>query len=388
MNVIVNRKALVSILNSFTEIVQRNPVNPIWSTILLKHGAGGYGLEISGSDLGEVYAVATVNATPGEGGPPRVVVNLRQLRDVVKAWRGDLVTIDGGHLDGVKVTDGSSVATLPGVDPLDFPTPSCDGGPRGFYSLPFGALRTALATVVYAETDQDPRFTLNNISLKLTQDECEVAATDGHRLAVACVSSYADCDPPWTTECISSPCARLVASIEGQIEVRVARYDNPDGGVFARFDSMNYDTRASWIVIARIDGKRFPVQYRSCVPQRDKGLFVPVERKALLNAAKAIKRSVNKKTRAAKFTLCSSGLILETYNADVASRESVACYYDGAQLEVLLSAHFVVDALTAMSECTVEFQFPVKGGPAVLRPCSYPDLPLRESEHVIMPVRS
>jgi DNA polymerase-3 subunit beta len=230
-----------------------------------------------------------------------------------------------------------------------------------------------LDRVAFAITKDDPKFQLNGALVKLLPGEIEIAATDGHRLAVVRANAP-DGTPPFEQQLFPR---KLLAE-------------------FARFSddqvllSMSENHLGFWmgsrVLVSRIVELRFPQYERVIV--RDNPNRARVDRKDLLASLRRVSLMAHEKAHGVRFHFDPAGeLTLVSIGYDRGSaEETLAASYQGEGLEIALNAAYVIDVLQALECATVEFQLRDANTQTVVVPVD-DDPRLEEYVYVLMPMR-
>jgi DNA polymerase-3 subunit beta len=230
-----------------------------------------------------------------------------------------------------------------------------------------------LNRVAFAITKDDPKFQLNGALVKLLPGEVEIAATDGHRLAVVRAQAP-DGEPPFEQQLFPR---KLLAEMDRFTDetVRISLGENHLGFQMG-----------SRTLVSRIVELRFPQYERVII--RDNPYRARVDRKELLASLRRVSLMAHEKARGVRFSFSSSGdLTLNSIGYDRGSaEETLVMSYQGEAVEIALNAAYVIDVLQTLECESVELQLRDGSTQCVLVPVE-DDPRLEEYVYVLMPMR-
>jgi len=230
-----------------------------------------------------------------------------------------------------------------------------------------------LHRVAFAITKDDPKFQLNGALVKIVPGEIEVAATDGHRLAVVRAQGPAD-EVPFEQQLFPR---KLLAEF--------ARFGDGTVVLSAEENHLGFqmgDRR----LISRVVELRFP-QYEKVIV-RDNPNRVRVARNDLLGSLRRVSLMAHAKARGVRFRVDPAGeLQLASIGYDRGSaEETLEIAYQGDPLEISLNAAYMMEMLQVLDCESVELQLRDAGTQCVVVPVE-DDPRLEEYLYVLMPMR-
>ncbi len=278
------------------------------------------------------------------------------------------------RLDGeaIEISCGRFQSRLAAADPSEYPTIP-DVPEPGDYALSLSLFQLMLDRVAFAITKDDPKFQLNGALVKLIPGEIEIAATDGHRLAVVRAKAPAG-TPPFEQQLFPR---KLLAEFSrfGDDDVLMAAGDNHLGFVMG-----------DRTLVSRIVELRFPQYERVIV--RDNPNRARVDRKELLASLRRVSLMAHEKARGVRFRFSAGGeLSLSSIGYERGSaEETLSITYQGEGLEIALNAAYLIDALQVLECDQVELQLRDSNTQCVVVPVD-DDARLEEYIYVLMPMR-
>jgi DNA polymerase-3 subunit beta len=227
--------------------------------------------------------------------------------------------------------------------------------------------------VVFAITKDDPKFQLNGALVKLLPGEIEIAATDGHRLAVVRAKAPDD-GMPFEQQLFPR---KLLSEF--------ARF-NDATVVFSAGDNHLGFRMGDRHVISRVVELRFPQYERVIV--RDNPNRVKISREDLLGALRRVSLMAHDKAKGVRLKLTPPDeLRLVSIGYETGSaEETLPVVYQGDTLEITLNAAYVIDLLQTLTCEMVEIQLRDGKTQCVFVPVE-DDPRLEEYIYVLMPMR-
>lgn len=175
------RGDLLASLSLVSGIVDRKHTNEIYANVLLEKSGGQVRMVATDAEIQMTAPVAGLTAEKDEA----ITVNARILQDVLRvlpaAAEIDFV-LDGEKLN---IKSGKSRYTLQTLPAEDFTRIKETDDESASFTLQKNELKTLFAHTQYAMGANEPRLFLNGTLMKIENKTLAIAATDGHRLALA-----------------------------------------------------------------------------------------------------------------------------------------------------------------------------------------------------------
>ena len=279
------------------------------------------------------------------------------------------IRLDG---DAVEIVSGRFRSRMSVADPAEYPTlPEMPEG--GDYEVDLGLFQLLLERVEFAITKDDPKFQLNGALVKLLPGEIEVAATDGHRLAV--VRAPGPQSPP--------PFEQQLFPRKLLVELR--RIENGPVVITAGENHLGF-RMGQRALVSRIVELRFPQYERVIV--RDNPYRARVVRGDLLASLRRVSLLAHEKARGVRFKFDSMGEVrLVSIGYDRGSaEETLPITYQGESVDIALNAGYLIDVLQILESEMIEIQLRDGNTQCVLVPVE-DDSRLEEYVYVLMPMR-
>ncbi|MCP4900372.1 MAG: DNA polymerase III subunit beta [bacterium] len=366
MELKLRRNDVLQELSILQGVVEHRTTIPILSSLLTETVDDRLRLVATDLDM----TIITSCAAEVQGGG-RLTLESKVFQELVRNLPEDEFTIRQRD-DVVEIESGRFRSRMSISDPAEYPTLP-DIPESGDFALDLDLFQLMLERVAFAITKDDPKFQLNGALVKLLPGEIEVAATDGHRLAVVRAKGP-DIDPPFEQQLFPR---KLLAEI--------ARFGDSTLGLSCAENHLGFFVGERTLV-SRIVELRFPQYERVIV--RDNPYRVRIDRKDFMAALRRVSLLAHEKARGVRLRLDSSGemtLVSIGYERGSAE-ETLAVTYQGESLEVAVNAAYVIDALQVLECQSIELQLRDASTQCVLVPVD-DDPRLEEYIYVLMPMR-
>jgi DNA polymerase-3 subunit beta len=362
MKLTCDRAKLLAAVQAAAEVSPARATRPIVQCILLDVGEEAVELVATDLDVGIRFKLDGVKAD-GQG---RAAVSAAMLLAVIRDMSGSEVTIDA-RPEKMVIECGGSRISLAGMDPSDFPEVVGLAADKAM-KLPGETVVKMLTRVAYAAGQEESRYAINGVFVKIKKRDMEFVATDTRRLAIA----RAKLDKDTKMERGAILPLKMVGMVcklaQGQEEVSLVFRENE--AVFACGGA---------VLSGRLVEGTYP-KYEEAVPA-DCDRKLTVSRDALRAALKQAMNFTTADTRAVIIRPKKDKLEVE---AKVAERGEasivVEAEFAGPEMEVAFNPQFVLDAMSRLEKDQVVIELKDAQRPALIAEG-------REYLNVIMPVR-
>jgi len=366
MELKLERNLVLQELSILQGVVDHRTTIPILSSILTE--AADNSVRMIATDL-DMTIMTQCPATVEGGG--RLTLESRVFQNLVRNLpEEEFVLRQEG--DSVEIVSGRFRSRMAVADAAEYPTIP-DVPPAGGYALPLDLFQLMLDRVSFAITKDDPKFQLNGALVKLVPGEIEIAATDGHRLAVVRANAP-EGEPPFEQQLFPR---KLLAEFARFSDEKVTLSVGENHLGFGMGDRT---------LVSRIVELRFPQYERVIV--RDNPNRARVERKDLLASLRRVSLMAHEKARGVRFRFEPSGelkLVSIGYERGSAE-ETLSINYQGESVEIALNAGYMIDVLQVLECPTVELQLRDSNTQTVVVPVD-DDPRLEEYVYILMPMR-
>ena len=362
MKLICERSKLLAAVQAAAEVAPSRPTRPIAQGVLLEVGKDRVELVATDYDVGIRYELEVKN----QEGTGRAVVSANQLLSVVRDLPEGPVTLDIGPERTVLTAAGGRMS-LPGMDEGDFPEVSGVGTDRTV-KLPGSVVVGMLDRVAFAAGQEESRYAINGVYVRIKKRDLEVVATDARRLALS--RKKLERDTKMERNAI------LPLKLVGMLKKLCA--DQKELKMVLREGEAVF-TAGPAVLVGRLVEGTYP-KYEEAIPG-DCDKTVAVEREGLRSALRQAMNFTTEDTRSVSLRAGKGKLVVE---AKVAERGEASIVleteYKGPDIEVAFNPQYLLDAVGRLERDTVELQ---------LKDSSRPGLVAEGKEYlsVIMPVR-
>jgi DNA polymerase-3 subunit beta len=331
-----SRENILKPLQAVIGVVERKQTMPILSNVLVS--LVGKKLSITGTDL-EVELVADIEVEAHTAGD--VTVPGRKLHDICRALpEGSKVEVvlSGERLS---IKAGRSRFTLSTLKAGDFPTIE-DIAAQHSLDVSQKDLHNLLVRTQFSMAQQDVRYYLNGLLLETSGKTLRAVATDGHRLALSEID-------------LSKKVAKdeqVIVPRKGVLELN--RLLESEGELKVMLGPSHIRVEKSGIRLTSklIDG-RFP-EYQRVIP-KDPPHVIKADRDLLRQALQRTAILSNEKYRGVRLDLSENSIVMQANNPEQEEAvESLEVEYRGAVMEIGFNVNYLLDALAAIEENSVE----------------------------------
>lgn len=370
----LKKNELVNRLNIVNRAISGKVMIPILSGIKISAQSNGLTLIGSNSEISIKTSIAADQKNDlkieEEG---EIVVSANFFTSIIKRLsESDLQIYTEGSQ--IKISSGQSLFTVSGQAADNYPQlPRIDDALN--IKIPADQLTDLIAETIKSVSAQDSRPLLTGIHFVIDQNQIKVVSTDSHRLAQRIVTLKSD--SPLTTDVVvpSKALTELRALIEGIKEVDL------------QFDESRLMVNlGDTVFYSRLLEGQYP-QTDRLIPKESTSSFSidsQVLSASLDRASLVAHQSGN---LVAQFTISNGSLEISTERSEIGNvHESLPIKnFQGKDLKISFNPDFVKDALSSISEKTLNFSFTSSLRPFVIRPAEGQG---NEKIQLITPVRT
>jgi DNA polymerase III subunit beta len=373
MKLVCAQNILSTNLSLVSRAVASRPTHPVLANVLLVADAKTQQVSLSAFDLS--LGIQTSFAAQVKSGGT-LTLPAKLLSDIVSRLPDGDLTLEN-ETDG---DDTSPITTLTcasgryqvrGMGSEEFPElPKVEDG--DVVHLSVDLLIEGLRGALFAASADETKQVLTGVHVSLTGDGLELAATDGHRLAVvqALNESEAEENPKGQPEKsgveldVTIP-AKALRELERMLDVKqtgnaVALHCDRSQVVFEWAEQQ---------LTSRLLEGQYP-NYRQLIP-RQFSRQLTIERKLLLAALERIAVFADQKNNIVKMSLDNANqeLTLSVDAQDVGSgKEVIPAQISGEDLDVAFNVRYLMDGLKVLNTSEVQMQLNTATSPAILTP--------------------
>lgn len=373
MELTVAASVLARELGLMQGVVEKRTTHLILGNVLLDAREGRLSLTATDLDttfLSEIEGVAV--KTPGA-----VTAPARRLYDVVRELGPGaelkIKVLENHHVQ-LECKDPKIRIRLNGLPATDFPTrPEASGGPS--VTLTFGSLQRMVEKVRFAVSMEELRLQLQGALLRPKGTGLEMAATDGHRLALAEIEE-AKVEAGFEQVLVSKKVLDELGKVDApeESEVTITRGQNHLGFLLGNRK-----------IFSKLEDRRFP-DYEKVI-SKDNDRKVVVDREALLGAVRRISLLSGDRTKAVSVRFDPQSVTVSSESQEVGDgSQEIAAEFAGEPVTLRLNARYLEQFLDAAETKDVLLFLKDEQSQCQGRP-SAPLPGLKSYLYVVMPLR-
>lgn len=303
------------------------------------------------------------------------------LNEIVSRLPAGDITLEETAEETVTLTCAIGRYEVRGMDATDFPQLPVIENSQALL-LPKDILLEGLQGCLFATSTDDTKQVLMGVHLKISPDNLEFAATDGHRLAIVKTTNQ-------TTSETESPVSSNNAPFEITIPARALRELEKIAGMQQSDSAIALHLDQAQVVfqlpVAIADGSIAAATYHRITTRTLEGQYpdyhqlipkefqrqLSIERQQLLSAVERIAVLADKKNHLVKFNLDSDRqqLTLSVEASDIgAGQESMSAQISGDSLEIVFNVRYLHSVIKAIPSRELQMQLNEAAKPVIFRP--------------------
>lgn len=319
---------------------------PILTNFMLRAEDGK--LSIYGTDL-EVYSTYTIPANVIEDG--EICVNSKKLIDISKVLPTLDITLEKQD-NTLKIIAGKTKYSLPTIDTDDFPT--FDSFPEDIsIKTVAGQLLKGLNKTSHAASKDESRFTLNGICFSFTNDRLELAATDGHRLAIYKIDYQGKME------------GKYIVPIKAIAELKKLLPNAIDVDIAAVGSNMFFKS-SEWTLQTRLLDGYFP-DYAAVIPNSYE-IQIVLSKDEFLEALKRVTIAIEEAAKPIKIELTKGSMKISSVSEGSFAEDILDVDYDLEDFEIGFNGNYLIEAVAEVDTSEVVIEFTGKDSQTVIKP--------------------
>ncbi|MFO7569483.1 MAG: DNA polymerase III subunit beta [Smithellaceae bacterium] len=351
----INRNTFLDGIQKTLGIVEKKTTTPILNNVLLK--AENNQVRIIATDR-EISLLSDYEADIIEKG--EITLSAKKLYEMVREIQGDIIHFTKSANNIVKVTCQRAVYKIPGLPADDFPNVA-DSQDLNFSNIPGQLLKDLINKTSFAMAVDETRKNLNGVLLETSTDGSNhlwrMVATDGHRLAVAKVSTADPC-PEMTKG--------MIIPRKGLMEVKKIIDVNDIIGIGLHKNMFVVKTENTILKVNLVDAE-YP-DYKRVIPS-EKGVTVMLDKETFLHALRRMNVVSSERYSGVILSFTAGKMTLNSTNLDVGeATEEIDIVYTGEDMDVGFNVNYVIDAVSVVSTESVVLEVGVGLKPTVVKP--------------------
>jgi DNA polymerase-3 subunit beta len=351
----INRSTFLDGIQKTQGIVEKKTTTPILNNVLLKTEHNK--LKIIATDR-EISLISNYEAEIAENG--EITLSAKKLFEMIREIQGDEIHLTKSANNIVKVTCERAVYKIPGLSAEDFPSVA-DSDDVQFFNIPGSNLKDLIQKTSFAMAFDESRKNLSAVLLETATEGTnyiwKMAATDGHRLAVARAQTI-------------QPCLELKKGIiiprKGLMEIKKIADVHEDISIGMHKNMLVVKTENTVLKVNLVDAE-YP-DYKRVIPV-EKGTSVTLEKESFLHALRRMNVVSSERYSGVIISFSSGKMILNSTNLDVGeATEEIDISYTGEDMDVGFNVNYVIDAVAAVSTENIVMEIGIGLKPTLIKP--------------------
>lgn len=365
MNFECQVEQLLSLLQRVAGAVERKQSLPILSHVFL--AAEGGRLNAIASDL-ELELTAFAEATTQASG--KTTVPARKFLDIARVLnKGEVVKFSCEDDKKAKIRCGSSKFNLAALPANEFPVMESQLEELEF-NIDAAKLVSLAQSTFFSVAQNDVRYFLNGLLLKVDANQITFVGTDGHRLA--CAKGSVDSELQERSVILPRKATIEIVRLFGDLDetVTVGLSKN-----YIRIKSSAFN------LCSRLIEGKYP-DYKRVIPIRGDNYF-SIDKDLLKESLSRVSVLTDDKYRGVRLQLRNGGLNLIVLNPEQeTAEEHIEIEYSGSEFDIGFNSSYLLDVLNHIPAGEVQFYLKDSTSSALIISERLP-----EAEFVVMPMR-
>jgi len=345
------RSTLLREINLLQGVVEKKNTIPILTNVLIEASQES-GIKLVATDL-DLTLYTTCEADVVK--PGAIVLQAKKLFDVVRSFPDSDIKVSRGADDWVTIVCGSSRFRMISLAKEHFPsTPQAASDGFGINGK---VLHSLIERTIMAITQEESRYALGGSLFSVFPDRLEMAATDGHRLALA--------DAPLeSNDGVESKVIIPRKTLTMLLQLTSA---SDDPVRFSRDDNHIFFEVGHRILTSRMLAGQFP-NYDLVMPKNnDKSVILP--RGELAQSIRRVALMADERSHGIRFALSDGALNLTSQTQDVGeANEAIQAEYKDEPVQIGFNSSYLLDFLNVLDCETVVIELKEEQSPALLKP--------------------
>lgn len=367
MKFICQQQNLVKVLNIVSKAVSVRTTIPVLKGIMIKAESGK--LTMSASDL-DLSIQDSTDAEISE--PGSVIVMARLFSDIVRKLPGEEVQIETDNDNNVYIKSMNSEFKIIGMPADEFPVINNQNDESEFIEFDKSTFKEMIDKTSFAASIDEARGVITGVLLELSQEEIQMVAIDGFRMAVNRRTMYNEKPYRFIIPAkILNELSKIIADTESDND-KAKLYLNDKKAIF-RFDDIQAELKL-------LEGNF--IAYKDILPKESR-ITVICDRTLLMES---IERA-SLLTKAGKNNLIKMNImqnVIEiTSDSDEGNvKEDIVVDKSGEDLVIGFNAHYVLDVLKSIDDEKIKILLNSSINPCLIEPAQG-----RDYQYLILPVR-
>ena len=368
MKIICKQEKLIKALNIVSRAVSQTSPLPITRGILIKT-EGDTQASLQATDI-QISIKTKTDAIVNE--PGAIVVSARPIIDLVRKLPAGDILIATDEKNKVSVKTDKSEYEYQGKDEGEFPRIDIDEEGKKI-KIDKEEIMDMIDGTAFAASTDESRGVITGVLFEIKDGTLSLAALDGYRVAVRREKNKAYEE----SEIKAVVPARLMREMS---KILAESTEEEEAIIDIGDRRLLLFTEDTQIRVNLLEGDY--IKYNDVIPKENRTKLL-TGREDFLNAVeRAAMLKSEGKNAFIRVSIKDDGVMVSSRAEEGSGRESVAGEKSGENLEIGFDAKFLTDALKAISDDTVEFQFNTSVSPCLIKPVEGDAF-----DYLILPVR-
>jgi DNA polymerase-3 subunit beta len=341
-----NGFALLTSLKKIQGIVEKNPVIPIASNLLLQAKKGEIVLSATNFEVGIIVKSSVSVSAEGE-----IIVDAQKFFEIIREMPDGAISVVKKDAGWIAISYGNSILFNLAVLSEEHYPPIVTDTKVTNIEIEAKNIAELIQRTVYACSDDRTRDALRGILIEKHNGLLRMVATDGHRLACAerTVLKGENNEIP----------SGIIIPKKGAKEIkRLAQELDEKEGLEVGFGEKNITIKKGeeTLIVRLIEGD-FP-DYKRVIPESTTKKII-LTTKDIIESLKRVTLVAEEETRAVKFSIHDGLLVISSKKIGTGdAREERPVEYRGEDIEFGLNSKYLLDVVTALDgeEISLEVQ--------------------------------
>ena len=340
------RDVLLTSLKKIQGIVEKNPVIPIASNLLLQAKKGEIVLSATNFEVGIIVKSSVSVSAEGE-----IIVDAQKFFEIIREMPDGAVSVVKKDSGWIAISHGNSILFNLAVLSEEHYPPIVTDTKVKTVEIEAKNMAELIQRTIYACSDDRTRDALRGILIEKHNALLRMVATDGHRLACA--------ERTVVTGENSEIPGGVIIPKKGAKEIRrLAQELDEKEGLEVGFGEKNITIKKGeeTLIVRLIEGE-FP-DYKRVIPEGATKKII-LKTKDIIESLKRVTLVAEEETRAVKFSVHDGLLVISSQRIGTGdAREERPVEYRGEDIEFGLNSRYLLDVLTALDgeEISLEVQ--------------------------------
>ena len=367
MKFICQQQNLIKALNIVSKAVSVRTTIPVLKGIMLKAESGK--LTMSASDL-DLSIQDTVDAEVSESGS--VIVMARLFSDIVRKLPGEEVQVEFNDDKNVFIKSMNSEFKIIGMPTDEFPVINSETDESEFIEFDKSTFREMIDKTSFAASIDEARGVITGVLLELSQEEIQMVAIDGFRMAINRRTMYNEKPYRFIIPArILNELSKIIADTESDND-KARLYLNDKKAVF-RFDDVQAELKL-------LEGNF--IAYKDILPKTSR-ITVICDRALLMESIeRASLLTKTGKNNLIKMNIMQNVVEITSDSDEGNVKEELIVDKSGEDLVIGFNAHYILDVLKAIDDEQIKILLNSSINPCLIEPAQGDDY-----QYLVLPVR-